>query len=211
MARAICGIDPLDEGELLLRGEELWLESCADAVKSGIAYLTEDRKAHGLALALTVGENLISTILGDIGRGGLFRSAWGRERVPAMIDGLRIQPPDPERDVGHLSGGNQQKALLAKWLAADPQVLILDEPTRGVDVGAKAIIHRAVAEVADRGRGVILISSDLPELVGLADRIIVLREGRLTGELPTGDLTPEQVLLAASGEYAGLVAGDGAS
>ncbi|HJN17609.1 MAG TPA: ATP-binding cassette domain-containing protein, partial [Armatimonadota bacterium] len=140
-----------------------------------------------------------------------FRSAWGRERVPAMIDGLRIQPPDPERDVGHLSGGNQQKALLAKWLAADPQVLILDEPTRGVDVGAKAIIHRAVAEVADRGRGVILISSDLPELVGLADRIIVLREGRLTGELPTGDLTPEQVLLAASGEYAGLVAGDGAS
>ena len=210
LARAICGIDALDEGELLMRGQELWLASYADAVRGGIVYLTEDRKTQGLALSLTVGENLLSAILGSVGRAGLVRSSWGRDRVPAMMEGLRIQPPDPEREVGHLSGGNQQKALLAKWLAADPHVLILDEPTRGVDVGAKAVIHQAIAEVADRGRGVILISSDLPELVGLADRIIVLREGHLVGRIPGADLTPEQVLLAASGEHAGLAPGDGA-
>jgi ribose transport system ATP-binding protein len=127
-----------------------------------------------------------------------------------MVEQMQVQPPDPDRETTHLSGGNQQKVLLAKWLATDPRVLVLDEPTRGVDVGAKAVIHRAAAAIADRGCGVILISSDLPELVGLSDRILVLRQGHLVGELAGGECSPEDVLLAASGECPDLAPVDGA-
>jgi ABC-type sugar transport system ATPase subunit len=117
-----------------------------------------------------------------------------------FVGALHIHPPEPQREVATLSGGNQQKVLLAKWLATDPEVLILDEPTRGVDIGAKAIIHRAIAEVADRGKCVILISSDLPELVGLSDRIVIMRRGRLIGEMSGAECTEQAVLLAANGE-----------
>jgi ABC-type sugar transport system ATPase subunit len=117
-----------------------------------------------------------------------------------LIDSLHIQPPEPQREVATLSGGNQQKVLLAKWLATDPEALVLDEPTRGVDIGAKAVIHRAIAEVADRGKCVILISSDLPELVGLSDRIVIMRRGHLIGEMAGAECTEEAVLLAANGE-----------
>lgn len=209
LARSLVAIDPLDEGRLTLRGEELYLASYDQAVRAGLAYLTEDRKAQGLALHLPVGSNLLSTILGRIGWGGLYRPSWGAARVADLLAALEVHPPDPEREAGQLSGGNQQKVLLGKWLATEPDVLILDEPTRGVDVGAKATIHRAIAALADRGRGVILISSDLPELVGLADRILVLRGGHLIGAMPEGQATPERVLLAASGEYPDLVPAGG--
>jgi ribose transport system ATP-binding protein len=210
LGRALCGIDPLDEGALWLRGEELWLEGYEDAIRAGLAYLTEDRKTQGLALRLTVAENVLSAILRRLGWMGLYREGMGAARVPGMIGGLQVQPPDPDRETTQLSGGNQQKLLLAKWLATEPQVLVLDEPTRGVDVGAKAIIHRATAAIADRGCGVILISSDLPELVGLSDRILVLRQGHLIGELGGGECSPEEVLLAASGECPDLPPVDGA-
>jgi len=199
LARALCGIDPLDEGLVTLDDEALGYGGPERAIGRGLTYLTEDRKAQGLALGLAVEDNIVAAIWRRLGRLGWFHAAEGRAEAARWVDALHVQPPDLDREAGQLSGGNQQKVLLAKWLATDPRVLVLDEPTRGVDVGAKATIHRAVAELADQGRGVILVSSDLPELAALSDRAIVLREGRVIGELSGPDLTPERILLAASG------------
>ena len=209
LARAICGIDPRDEGTAALRGEPVGADGYEQAVRAGLVYLTEDRKTQGLALRLSVQDNLLSAILPRLRWAGLYSPGRAGTPVAEMISTMQIHPSEPSREMGNLSGGNQQKALLAKWLATDPTVLILDEPTRGVDVGAKAVIHRAIAELADRGRGVILVSSDLPELVGLSDRIVVLRNGHLVGAMRGADVSPERVLLAASGEAHSLVPEDG--
>lgn len=200
LVRSMCGIDPLDEGCVFLRDEEITPEDYSDAIRAGLAYLTEDRKANGLALRMTMSENLLSSVIPRHCAFGIYLSGRGREPVSRLSGALKVQPPEPDREAANFSGGNQQKILLAKWLATDPEVLILDEPTRGVDVGAKAVIHKAIAETADRGKGVILISSDLPELVGLSDRILVMREGHFTGELTGEDRTEERALLAANRE-----------
>ncbi len=200
LARCICGIDPIDTGELTLNGELLEQRSYQQAIREGFAYLTEDRKTQGLALRLTVAENTIGAIIPRFNRAGVFNPNRGAALVRDLIAKLQTYPPDPALAVGNMSGGNQQKVLLAKWLATNPKVLILDEPTRGVDVGAKVVIHRAIAEAADRGVGVILISSDLPELVGLSNRIVVLRKGHLIGQLPDDAKSEETVLMAANGE-----------
>ncbi len=210
LARALCGIDEPDEGSVLLGERQLAGLPYSAAIRAGVVYLTEDRKRQGLALRRTVAENLVSAVLPRIARHGLLTRAIETAPVPSAMASLQIHPSDPAREVASLSGGNQQKVLLAKWLATDPEVLILDEPTRGVDVGAKALIHKAVAEVADRGKGVLLISSDLPELVGLADRILVMRGGHLVGEMDAAGATPETVLLAASGDDARLSPANGA-
>ena len=202
LARALVGLDPRDEGRVELAGVALPPHDYQAAIAAGLVYLTEDRKAQGLALRMTVGENTLSAVLGRLCRLGVFRGRRGAPLVERFVRGLDIAPPDPEREVATLSGGNQQKVLLAKWLATDPRVLILDEPTRGVDVGAKAVIHRAVAALADRGRAVILLSSDLPELVGLSDRLLVMRRGHLLGQLPASARNEESALLAANGELA---------
>jgi len=202
LARSLCGIDPADEGSVELDGRPIAPTSYSEGIRDGLAYLTEDRKAQGLALRLTVAENLLSAIIPRLCRAGVYTGARDTAIVGRWLGSLHILPPDPEREMATLSGGNQQKALLGKWLATDPQVLILDEPTRGVDIGAKAVIHRAIAEVADRGKCVILISSDLPELVGLSDRVMVMRRGRFIGELSGSECTEEAVLLAANGEGA---------
>ncbi|MFI5378861.1 MAG: sugar ABC transporter ATP-binding protein [Tepidisphaerales bacterium] len=198
LARSLCAIDPLDAGRIWLDGREIGPASYAEALKEGLAYLSEDRKREGLALRLTMSENLLSAIIPRLCRMGFFQGV-SRDMEQTYVDALQIHPPQTQREVATLSGGNQQKVLLAKWLATDPRVLILDEPTRGVDVGAKAIIHRAIAEAADRGASVLLISSDLPELVGLSDRILIMRQGRLIGQLSGEACTEESVLLAANG------------
>jgi ribose transport system ATP-binding protein len=200
LARSICGIDPIDAGDLTLNGVPLPQRNYQAAIRDGFAYLTEDRKTQGLALRLTVAENTVGAIIPRLSRGGVFNPKRGDGLVRSLIARLQTYPPDPALAVANMSGGNQQKVLLAKWLATDPKVLILDEPTRGVDVGAKVVIHRAIAEAADRGVGIILISSDLPEMVGLCDRIVVLRKGHLIGQLPKGDMSEETVLMAANGE-----------
>ncbi|MGA2499367.1 MAG: sugar ABC transporter ATP-binding protein [Tepidisphaeraceae bacterium] len=201
LARSLCGIDPRDAGRIWLDGREIAPGSYSQAINDGLAYLTEDRKREGLALRLTMAENLLSAIIPRFCRMGFFRgSSRGRDVQRQYISALQIHPPQSEREVAALSGGNQQKVLLAKWLATDPQVLILDEPTRGVDVGAKAIIHRAIAAAADRGKSVLLVSSDLPELVGLSDRILIMRQGGLIGQLSGETCTEESVLLAANGQ-----------
>jgi ABC-type sugar transport system ATPase subunit len=167
-------------------------------MRKGFAYLTEDRTLQGLAMGLTSSENLLSAL--NVSSNRLVPRRMARETFDRLAAHLQLHPPDPARPTSQFSGGNQQKILLAKWLAIAPQVCILDEPTRGVDVGAKRVIHEAIVRLADQGRSVVLISSDLPELVGLSDRILILRKGRLVREMHKDEFSEDAVLLAASGE-----------
>ena len=169
-----------------------------DALKAGIAYLTEDRKYQGLALRLTIGENSLAAIIPEHSPHFVYQPQKGLDMLQQIIADLQIHPADPEAVTGNLSGGNQQKVLLAKWLAARPSVLILDEPTRGVDIGAKLVIHQVIEKLAAKGNAVILISSDLPELVGLSDRIMIMRKGYFTREMRKAECTEESVLLAVN-------------
>jgi ABC-type sugar transport system ATPase subunit len=200
LARSISGIDPVDAGCVRLGGSPVTPRGYREAIRAGIAYLTEDRKSQGLALRLDVAANILSAIIPRQCTAGLYFRGRGKGLLADLIDTLQVHPPDPSRPAGNLSGGNQQKVLLAKWLATGPKVLILDEPTRGVDVGAKVVIHKAIAELADRGKCIVLISSDLPELVGLADRIVIMRKGHLIGRLPDDRRSEAAALLAANGE-----------
>jgi ABC-type sugar transport system ATPase subunit len=200
IARSICGIDPLDRGRIFLKGKQVRIRSMGRAVRMGIAYLTENRKSEGLALRLSVATNMAAVILPELSRAFFYRASKGKPKISRQIEYLKITPADPALEVSNLSGGNQQKVLLGKWLASDPVLLMLDEPTRGVDVGAKEVIHDAIMELSKAGMAIILISSDLPELVGLSHRVLVIREGKLTREMPREACTEESVLLAANGE-----------
>ncbi|MDR0708755.1 MAG: sugar ABC transporter ATP-binding protein, partial [Spirochaetaceae bacterium] len=172
LARSIIGVDPLDGGDIYINGEKVRIRSMGEAIDKGVAYLTESRKVDGLAVALTVGENSLAGIIPRLSRGPLYSSRQNRKKVLELVDKLSIYPRETELPVRNLSGGNQQKVLMAKWIAAAPKVMILDEPTRGVDIGAKEIIHGAIAELAARGNAIILFTSDLPEMVGLCDRAV---------------------------------------
>lgn len=200
IARSIIGVDPLDAGTIVKDGKEGTYKDMTMAIKNGIGYLTEDRKVMGLALTQSVADNILVSIIDKLSKGGLYNPKHHGKIVEEKIEELEIYPPQPNRLVNALSGGNQQKVLMAKWLATDADVLILDEPTRGVDIGAKQTIHKAVLEYAKRGNGVILLSSDLPEVVGLADRAIILREGYITGEISGEEITESSLLMAANGE-----------
>ncbi len=200
LARSICAIDPLDEGEMELDGRAIETTCLQDCLRRGLAYLTEDRKLQGLALEMNARDNTLSAANA--------KSRWmtGRAKANSVFQhfaqDLYLQPPDATRQASQFSGGNQQKILLAKWLATHPEVCILDEPTRGVDVGAKRIIHEAIGRLADQGRCVLLLSSDLPELIGLSNRILIMRKGHLTREIRRGEtaFTEDGVLLAANAE-----------
>lgn len=200
LGRAIAGADPIDAGTIELAGEKIVGRKMSQMLKKGIAYLSENRKSEGLALRLTLAENLLTALIPQNTKGLVYSSKLGRPRMLELMQELSIYPPDPSRTVRNLSGGNQQKVLLAKWLAISPKVLILDEPTRGVDVGAKMIIHQAVERLASQGSAIILISSDLPELVSLSDRVVIMRQGHLIGEMQHNEFNEEAVLLAANGE-----------
>ncbi len=190
-ARSLCGLDPVHHGGAFLLGEALTPNDYPRNAAKGLVYLSEDRKEDGLFLRLSVQLNLLAALR----RPGADGNVVGR-----YLDELGIAAASPLVDVGTLSGGNQQKVLLGKWLATEPRVLILDEPTRGVDVGAKRKIHEAVMALADRGAAILLVSSDLPELVGLSDRAVIMRNGHLIGEMCKQDLSEEALLLAANGQ-----------
>ena len=194
LARSLCGLDFVHHGGTRLAGVPLARNDYPANVARGITYLTEDRKRDGLFLRLPVTTNLLAAM--PAGRG----TAPGASLVERRLRELAIAAASPEADAGTLSGGNQQKVLLGKCLNAEPRVLILDEPTRGVDVNAKRGIHEAVVRLVETGAAVLLISSDLPELAGLSDRVLVLRKGRLIGELPREALSEEALLLAANGQ-----------
>jgi rhamnose transport system ATP-binding protein len=199
VARAIFGIDRVDAGEVRIAGKPLQLGRPQAAVRAGLALVPEDRRAQGLALELSIARNASLTVLGRLVKHGLISSRsestlaadWGRR--------LRLKASDLDAPVGTLSGGNQQKVVLGKWLATGPEVLIIDEPTRGIDVGAKAEVYRTLAELVREGMAVLMISSELPEVLGMADRILVMHEGRISAEIARADANEERVMSAALG------------
>jgi ABC-type sugar transport system ATPase subunit len=164
-----------------------------------MGFMTEDRKAQGLFLILAVRENASSASLGALSAAGFIRFGAERRLVASLIQKLRVATPTQEQQVQCLSGGNQQKVVLARWLALRPKVLLLDEPTRGIDVGAKAEIYGLMGELARQGVGIVMISSDLPEILGMSDRVLVVREGRLVGEFSRAEATQEAIMRRATG------------
>ncbi|HEX8339709.1 MAG TPA: sugar ABC transporter ATP-binding protein [Tepidisphaeraceae bacterium] len=199
LAGTLFGLTPADGGQILLRGNPITVTSPADAVRQGIAYLPEDRRRHGVVLDMSVAENSTLAVLGKIARGSLID--FGREArlAQSFVERLGTKTPDVHAAVGTLSGGNQQKVALARWLATEPSVILLDEPTQGVDVGAKAEIHKLIGELARRGIAIVLISSELPELLGMSDRIAVMHEGAIAGVLDRAWATQEAILDLALG------------
>lgn len=183
LARLVFGAEASVSGRVELIGRPLKISKPADAIREGIVYLTEDRKAQGCFLDMTVGENVNLAVFGRDARKGVLNLAKAKARALAAIKALTIRVPGPGTNVGALSGGNQQKVLLSRLLETEPKVLILDEPTRGVDVGAKSEIYKIIDDLARSGAAVIVISSELPEVVGIADRVVVMREGEIMGEV----------------------------
>jgi ABC-type sugar transport system ATPase subunit len=198
IARCIFGADRFEAGTVTLDGEAVEIRSPQDAVRRGIGYVPEDRKLQGLFLAMTVRDNIAMSVAHSMTRAGIVDRPGVTEVASAFRDRLSIRPPDLDNPVGRLSGGNQQKVALAKWLALRPKVLILDEPTRGIDVGAKAEVHALIDELAHEGIGIILISSELPEVLNMSDRILVVAEGEIVGELAHHEATQERCLELAS-------------
>jgi ABC-type sugar transport system ATPase subunit len=202
LVEAIFGAHPADDGRVYLNGSRLDAAQPDRSVARGLGLLTEDRKRTGLCLNLAVKENLTLANVQALVRG--WRLERGRETAAAReyIERLHVRPPDPDKIVARMSGGNQQKVLLARWLFASSQVFLLDEPTRGVDVAARSEIYRAINKLAGAGAAVVMVSSDLPELLGMADRILVMRRGRMVAELDAGGTTQEEVLKYAAVEEA---------
>ncbi|EOD69553.1 sugar ABC transporter ATP-binding protein [Amycolatopsis vancoresmycina] len=199
-ARAIVGAFPLDGGSVLLAGKPLRKGKIAQAVRAGIALLAEDRKTDGIIPHLSVRENIVLAALPALSPFGLVSRARQDRVVKVFMERLRIKAASPEQKVSELSGGNQQKVLLARWLATGPKILLLDEPTRGIDVGAKAEVQALIDELAQEGLGVLLISSELEELIDGSDRVVVLRDGSVVGELTGDRITEENVLTAIAAE-----------
>jgi rhamnose transport system ATP-binding protein len=200
VARAVFGIDRFDSGEVMVAGRRLAPGKPALAVKAGLAMVPEDRRQQGLALELSIARNASMTVLGRLTRFGLISS--GREVSLANDWGkrLRLKAGDLLAPVGTLSGGNQQKVVLGKWLATGPKVLIIDEPTRGIDVGAKAEVYAALSDLVRNGMAVLMISSELPEVLGMADRVLVMHEGRISAEIDRADANEERIMSAALGQ-----------
>jgi rhamnose transport system ATP-binding protein len=201
---ALFGVEPADEGEIILNGKPQTIRSPEQALRCGIAYMTEDRRSIGLTMSMSVANNISLPMLHKyLTRMGLVRVKDELATAEQFKQRLNIRTPSVQHMVGMLSGGNQQKVMLSKWLNTRPQILILDEPTRGIDVGAKAEVHHIINELAAQGLGIILISSDMPEIIAMSDRILVMREGRQMGIFTREQATQEAVLSAAMGQNNG--------
>jgi ABC-type sugar transport system ATPase subunit len=201
LAQAIFGIEPLQGGEIYFDGESVDFKDPGQAIKAGIGFLTENRKEEGLVLSLSVAKNISLPILRKISYLAFWLDKRNERRITTTLaEELTIRTPSLNTEVNSLSGGNQQKVVLAKWLSAAPKLMIFDEPTRGLDVGAKAEIHQMIRKLATNGTGVLLISSELPELIGLSDRILVMRKGRMAGEVSAEEITEDRLLSVIAGE-----------
>jgi ribose transport system ATP-binding protein len=199
VARAIFGADAVDGGDIELDGQRLEIRSPRDAIRAGIAYVSEDRKAHGLAVKMSVAHNITLANLGVLSsRLGFIDAARERSTAEQFIRQLAIRTPSPEQIARLLSGGNQQKVVIAKWLFRQARVILFDEPTRGIDVGAKYAIYELMDRLAAQGIGVVLISSDLPEILGLSDRVAVFRQGQLAAVLETRGCSQQDIMHHAS-------------
>ena len=196
----LYGLAEPDAGEILIDGEAVAIRSPREAVRAGIGLVPEDRKLQALILRMAVRENVTLPVLPRLG--SPFFPSRSRERalVRGFIESLRIRTPSMEQRVGALSGGNQQKVVIARWLATNPKALILDEPTRGIDVGAKAEVHALIARLAEQGVAILMISSELPEILGMSHRVLVMRAGRIVADIPRDEATEERIMAAATGQ-----------
>jgi ABC-type sugar transport system ATPase subunit len=195
--RAIYGADAIEEGEVLLNGEPCAFKHPIHAIQRGIAMCPEDRKDEGIVAGRSVGENLTVSILHRLKKWGMIDRKVEDAIIEESIISLNIRTPSSKKNIVELSGGNQQKVIVARCLATKPKVLILDEPTKGIDVGAKFEIFKIICSLAKEGLGIIVISSDLPEVIGLCDRILVMSRGEITGELLREEATEEKILTLA--------------
>ncbi len=194
LALAIFGQDRLTGGSVLVDGAEIRLRSPADAIAAGIGLAPEERKSQALLMMRSVAENITLCVPDQISRFGFLRRAAERLVASEQVERMRVKTSGLDQLVADLSGGNQQKVVLGRWLAKAPRVLILDEPTHGIDVGAKAEIHRLIVQLAANGIAILVISSELPELIGMSDRILVMAAGRIAGEVPRAEATEQRVL-----------------
>ena len=197
--RSIFGIDPLDGGEMYLEDKKITISNPNDAIRQGIGFLTENRKEEGLILDYSISENISLPSIDGFRKNGLIDTQAEKDFVELLMERLQVKAEGRDDIVSGLSGGNQQKVVLAKWIGIGSKVLILDEPTRGVDVGAKREIYQLMNELADRGVAIIMVSSDLPEVLGVSDRIVVVHEGKISGELQRGEATEEKIMKLATG------------
>jgi ribose transport system ATP-binding protein len=200
VARAIFGADPFDSGTITLNGNQVTITDPRSAIDAGIAYLSEDRKAQGLAVKMPVDVNLVLANMAAVSsKMGIIDRQRHRAAGQRYVDLLNIRTPSLNQPVRLLSGGNQQKIIIGKWLFREPRIMFFDEPTRGIDVGAKFAIYQIMDELAARGIGIVLISSELPEVLGLSDRIAVFHEGRITATVKAAETSQEDIMLYASG------------
>jgi len=199
LARVLFGLTPADGGELRVHGDTVHVGSPRDAITLGLAYVPEDRRRHGVIPEMSVSANATLAVLRVICKGPLLDAARERELAQGFVDRFAIKTPSLDAPVANLSGGNQQKVALARWLATKPGVLVLDEPTQGVDVGAKAEIHRLMVELAEQGLAILMISSELPEILGMSDRVAVMRAGTVVGTFDRAGATQEQLMALALG------------
>ena len=197
--RALFGADAKSSGEVYIHGKKVEINCPQDAIENGISLVPEDRKGQGVSLTMTIRENVSLVKLKDLQ--GLMRISRAKETklVQEYIDSLSIKTPSMEQLAKNLSGGNQQKVAVAKWLATQSDIIILDEPTRGIDVGAKYEIYLLMNELVNMGKSLIMISSEMPELIGMSDRILVMYQGELMGELKVDEVSQENILKLASG------------
>lgn len=199
VGRAIFGADPIDKGDIFIDGQKCTINSPADAIRAGIGFITEDRKHQGLVLTMSVGENMSLASLASFCEQGFIKEDAESKMIAGNIEQLNIRTPDADQLVKNLSGGNQQKVVIAKWLATHPKVLIMDEPTRGVDVGAKAEIYNIMNMLTAAGVGIVMISSELPEILGMSDSVLIMSRGRISGQMLVAEATQEKVMAYAAG------------
>lgn len=198
-ARALCGLDPVISGDIIIGGEKVRNWHVRKAMAMGLIYVPEDRKEHGLFLDISVQENIVVNILQRLSRWGFIIFRELRAAAVELIRRLNVRPPDPTKKIRNLSGGNQQKVVIAKCLSLNPRILVLDEPTRGIDVGAKAEIYALIDKLAAEGVGIIIISSELPEVLGMSDRILVIRDGAVVGEFDREHASQDNIMQLAAG------------
>lgn len=199
LMESIFGAEPVESGELWLNGKRIQIKSTKNAIAYGLALVPEDRRQNGMIGSFTVAQNVTLATLKNIA--GVFQKInvkREREVTEKYISQLRIKTPNGDAVISNLSGGNQQKAIIAKWLESKPRILILDEPTRGIDIGAKSEIYQIIHELAAQGTSIIMVSSELPEVIGISDRILVMANGRITGEFKRTEATPEKIMLCAT-------------
>ncbi|MEK5255594.1 sugar ABC transporter ATP-binding protein [Paenibacillus sp. FSL F4-0125] len=199
MMRTLFGLESLDQGEIWVKGQKVTIRNPNDAMQAGIGFVTEDRKDEGLVLDFSIRDNMVLTNLYDFAPKGVINAKKEQEFVDMLIKRLQIKTQSSSTLVRNLSGGNQQKVVIAKWIGIGLSVLILDEPTRGVDVGAKREIYQLMNELTERGVAIIMVSSELPEVLGMSDRIVVVHEGEISGELSQQEATQEKIMTLATG------------